>query len=63
MSKHFRVFTRKCFDINNYLRENGVKGVYLVCGAGNVKGVNFYKKYGFKAYSQKFGSVTFVLDL
>lgn len=55
--------TKLMDTLTNYLRENGVKGVYLVCGAGNVKGVNFYKKYGFKVYSQKFGSVTFVLDL
>lgn len=45
----------------DHLKQNGVGGVYLVCGAGNEKGVNFYKKYGFKVHSKKFGSVTFVL--
>lgn len=45
------------------LKQKGVKGVYLVCGAGNEKGVNFYRKYGFKEFSNAFGSVTFVMDI
>ncbi len=55
--------TRLIDALTDCLKERGVKGVYLVCGAGNEKGVNFYKKYGFKVLSQKFGSVTFALDL
>ena len=47
----------------SYLKENGVKGVYLVCGASNKKGVSFYRKYGFTEYANKFGSVTFVMKL
>ena len=55
--------TRLMDTLIEHLRTNGVKGVYLVCGAGNVKGVNFYTKYGFKVLSKKFGSVTFAFDL
>lgn len=49
--------------ILTHLKENGVPGVYLVCGAGNEKGVNFYRKYGFKELAHKFGSVTFGIKL
>ncbi len=31
-----------------HLREKGVKGVHLGVGGTNEKGINFYKKYGFK---------------
>lgn len=55
--------TRLMDTLIEYLKKNEIKGVYLVCGAGNAKGVNFYKKYGFKVLSAKFGSVTFALDL
>lgn len=55
--------TRLMDTLIAYLKEKGIKGVYLTCGAGNEKGVNFYKKYGFKILSAKFGSVTFALDL
>ncbi len=53
--------TRLMDALTDHLKKNGVKGVYLVCGAGNEKGVNFYKKYGFKVLSEKLGSVTFAL--
>lgn len=46
-----------------HLKDIGVKGVYLTCGSSNVKGVNFYKKYGFKVLSERFGSTTFVLKI
>lgn len=38
-----------------HLKEKGVKGVHLGVGAGNEKGVNFYKKYGFKKILNIFG--------
>lgn len=31
-----------------HLRAKGVRGVMLIVGTGNVKGMSFYKKYGFK---------------
>ncbi len=46
-----------------HLKENGVKGVHLCCASHNEKGVSFYKKYGFKVYSEKLGTTTFVLPL
>ncbi len=45
------------------LRGRGIKGVHLCCGSHNAKGVNFYKKYGFEIYSEKFGTTTFVKTL
>ena len=46
-----------------YLKGKGVKGLHLGCSASNEKGVNFYRKYGFKEYDNKFGGITFVMDL
>lgn len=46
-----------------HLKEIGVVGVYLGCGASNEKGVNFYRKYGFEEYSNRFGAVTFVMKI
>jgi ribosomal protein S18 acetylase RimI-like enzyme len=34
--------------LTNHLRAKGVPGVMLVVGLHNVKGRNFYEKYGFK---------------
>lgn len=45
------------------LKEQGINGVHLGVGASNEKGVNFYKKYGFKVYKQAFGSILFALDI
>lgn len=45
------------------LRRRGVPGVYLCCGSDNAKGLAFYRKYGFKEYSNRLGTVTFVYDL
>ncbi len=45
------------------LRASNVSGVYLCCGADNAKGIGFYRKYGFKEYSNRLGTVTFVYDL
>ncbi len=41
------------------LGERGVVGVYLCCGAGNAKGVAFYRKYGFAEYAHKLGTIIF----
>lgn len=45
------------------LKELGVKGVHLGVAASNEKGVNFYRKYGFKEYKKGFGSIIFALDI
>lgn len=44
------------------LAEKGVKGVYLIVGKNNLKGVNFYKKYGFIQIGKVLGSIVFGLD-
>ncbi len=45
------------------LKELNVNGVYLMMGAGNEKGKNFYNKYGFKLIGGLAGSMTFALKL
>lgn len=45
------------------LDEKDVKGVYLIVGKTNEKGVNFYKKYGFKQVSKLFGGLVFGLNV
>ncbi len=55
--------TRLMDALMAHLKERGVKGVHLGCGANNAKGVNFYRKYGFKENSPKFGGITFVMEL
>lgn len=44
------------------LREDAVPGVFLICGASNVKGVNFYRKYGFAEKKKMFGSILFAIE-
>lgn len=46
-----------------HLKGRGVKGVHLGCGASNQKGVNFYRKYGFKETPPFFGGITFFMEL
>lgn len=43
------------------LASSGIGGVYLVCSAKNEKGVNFYRKYGFKEVKKLPGSIVFGL--
>ena len=43
------------------LRAHGVPGVFLLCSAKNEKGVNFYRKYGFKELKKLPGSIVFGL--
>lgn len=45
------------------LKELGVKGLHLGVSEKNEKGVNFYRKYGFKEYKKAFGAITFTLSL
>jgi len=40
------------------LIEDNVNGVYLIVGNINKKGVNFYKKYGFKKHASLMGQAT-----
>jgi len=49
--------------LTNHLRAKKVPAVMLVCGAGNQKGINFYKKYGFAVIRNIFGFVAMGLDL
>lgn len=44
------------------LREDAVPGVFLTCSADNVKGVNFYRKYGFQEKKKLFGSILFATE-
>jgi ribosomal protein S18 acetylase RimI-like enzyme len=45
------------------LKAKKVPSVMLVCGAGNEKGINFYKKYGFTQVRNIFGFVVMGMDL
>ena len=45
------------------LDEKCVKGVFLIVGKSNEKGVNFYKKYGFVHVSRLFEGIVFGLDV
>ena len=44
------------------LRSEGIPGVFLICGAKNEKGVNFYRKYGFKEIKKLPGSIIFATE-
>jgi ribosomal protein S18 acetylase RimI-like enzyme len=46
-----------------HLKNKGVKGVHLGCGASNEKGCNFYKKYGFTLLRTAAGVNEFGLKL
>ena len=43
------------------LSSDGIPGVFLVCGASNVKGVGFYRKYGFEEVKKIPGSIVFAI--
>jgi len=45
------------------LKELGVTGLFLTVGAGNEKGVSFYKKYGFEQTKKLPGAYLFTLNL
>ncbi len=45
------------------LKARHVPGVMLVCGSRNQKGINFYKKYGFKKVADMFGFTVMGMDL
>lgn len=45
------------------LKAKGVKGVFLIVGKGNEKGVNFYTKYGFNRYKDVIGGIVFTIDI
>lgn len=45
------------------LKEKNIKGVCLTMFAGNEKGGNFYKKYGFKLIKTVFSTAVFALKL
>lgn len=45
------------------LRAKGIPGLMLTVGAGNIKGINFYKKYGFEELERKAGDVAMGLRL
>ena len=47
----------------SHLKSAGVKGVMLTAGASNVKGVNFYSKYGFELLEKRNGCVAYGLRL
>ncbi|NCA67126.1 MAG: GNAT family N-acetyltransferase [Clostridia bacterium] len=47
----------------NRLKELGVKGVCLFVGAKNLKGISFYKKFGFTEVKRIAGAVCFGLKL
>ena len=49
--------------LTSQLREKGIPGVMLGVGSHNVKGQNFYKKYGFKPLLRVPGCVFMGLDL
>lgn len=45
------------------LKADGVKGVFLGCGANNTKGCNFYRKYGFTEIRKMPGSIIFAMKI
>lgn len=47
----------------NHLRSKGIKGVMLIVGTGNVKGMSFYKKYGFRRVLTIGEATVMALDL
>ena len=49
--------------LTGHLRAKKIPAVMLVVGAGNKKGVHFYKKYGFVVIRNIFGFVAMGLDL
>ena len=49
--------------LTDHLRAKGIPSVMLVVGAGNKKGISFYKKYGFTQVKNIFGFVVMALDL
>ncbi len=57
-------FGSKLMDANiNNLKAKNVPAVMLVCGSKNQKGINFYKKYGFKKVVNIFGFTVMGMDL
>ncbi|NLX93507.1 MAG: GNAT family N-acetyltransferase [Clostridiales bacterium] len=49
--------------LTNHLRAKKIPAVMLVVGAGNKKGISFYKKYGFVQVKNIFGFVAMALKL
>jgi ribosomal protein S18 acetylase RimI-like enzyme len=45
------------------LKEKGVKGLFLVVGKENKKGVSFYRKYGFNQYKDVISGIVFTIDI
>lgn len=47
----------------SHLREKGVKGLMLAVAKDNIKGVSFYKKYGFEVIKDVAGSFVMGLEI
>lgn len=47
----------------NHLKQKKIRGLMLVVGAKNEKGISFYQKYGFKKIATVSGSVVMGLEL
>lgn len=55
--------TRLMDALVDHLRQKGTAGVMLTVGAGNEKGVSFYKKYGFTPLGKLCGGLAMGLSL
>lgn len=55
---------RKLMDaLVSHLKEKGIKGIVLGVSAQNEKGINFYKKYGFRLLEETPDSLAFGIKL
>ena len=61
--QHQGIGTRLMDALTEHLREKKVKGVMLIVGRKNTKGINFYKKYGFSDLGKLGTGVAYGLDL
>lgn len=66
MAKDYRgkgIGTKMMEALTQHLREKGVKGVQLTCGADNDGAVRFYTRFGFKVLNKNRFGVTLGLSL
>jgi len=50
-------------SLSEHLKAKGIGGLMLTVGASNTKGINFYKKYGFKEIAKGIGDVAMGIKL
>ena len=60
----FVAIVRSTYDKNkSHLKKKGIKGVVLGVSSQNEKGINFYKKYGFRLLEETPDSLAFGIKL